>query len=407
MDIAQIIKYEGDNQTFIWKHPTEDFNTGTQLIVHESQEAIFFMNGQALDLFGAGRYTLETQNIPLVRKALNKTTNDQTPFHCEVYFINKTEQMGIKWGTDSKVNYLDPNYNGYAFPVGASGQMSLRVSDSRKLLVKVVGTVPSLSQMTLAAYFQAPMMMRIKSYLPNILVKHAIPIFDIDQHMEEFSADLHERLSVDFADYGVELSKFWINVLVKPENDPTYRKIMELRGRAQTDVAEARLQQQIDLIHQQTKAQKMVMESHAMAEKRKTEGYTYTQERSYDVAERVASNEGVGSFSNAGIGLGLMGGMAGGFGMAVANMTSDMISPIMTQGQSATQAQTVDMPSSLDSKEDQLSPKGAEQSGETTSIQNTKIADFQTKLQMLELMKGLISEEEYQAKVKELYDSIH
>jgi membrane protease subunit (stomatin/prohibitin family) len=82
--IASIIKYEGDNTTFIWKHPIEDFNTGSQLIVHESQEAIFFMNGQALDLFGAGRHTLETQNLPLVGKYFNRATGDATPFHCEV-----------------------------------------------------------------------------------------------------------------------------------------------------------------------------------------------------------------------------------------------------------------------------------------------------------------------------------
>lgn len=54
MEIAELIKYEGNNETFVWKHPCEDFNSFTQLIVHESQEAIFFMNGQALDLFGAG-----------------------------------------------------------------------------------------------------------------------------------------------------------------------------------------------------------------------------------------------------------------------------------------------------------------------------------------------------------------
>ena len=88
--VAQIIKYEGDNSTFVWKHPIEDFNYGTQLIVHESQEAIFFMNGQALDLFGPGRYTLETQNIPLVRKVINIATGGESPFHCEVYFINRT-----------------------------------------------------------------------------------------------------------------------------------------------------------------------------------------------------------------------------------------------------------------------------------------------------------------------------
>ena len=64
MAIAEIIKYEGDNKTFVWKHPSEDFNSLTQLIVHESQEAIFMMNGQALDLFGPGRYTLET---PVIR----------------------------------------------------------------------------------------------------------------------------------------------------------------------------------------------------------------------------------------------------------------------------------------------------------------------------------------------------
>ena len=91
--IAEVIKYEGDNRTFIWKHPCEDFNSLTQLIVHENQEAIFYMNGQALDSFGPGRYTLETQNIPIIGKTLNRTTGDETPFHCEIYFINKTEQM--------------------------------------------------------------------------------------------------------------------------------------------------------------------------------------------------------------------------------------------------------------------------------------------------------------------------
>ena len=108
--IAAVIKYEGDNSTFVWKHPCEDFNTSTQLIVHESQEAVFFLNGQALDLFGPGRHTLETQNIPLLRHLINIPTDGETAFHCEVYFINKTEQMAIRWGTDSKVQYIEPTY---------------------------------------------------------------------------------------------------------------------------------------------------------------------------------------------------------------------------------------------------------------------------------------------------------
>lgn len=110
------------------------------------------MNGQALDLFGAGRYTLETQNILKIKKFLNRTTNDKTAFHCEVYFINKSEQMSIKWGTDSKVQYIEPTY-GFPISIGASGEMSLRVEESRKLLLKLVGTENFLSQQKLISFF--------------------------------------------------------------------------------------------------------------------------------------------------------------------------------------------------------------------------------------------------------------
>lgn len=179
LSIAQIIKYEGDNSTFVWKHPSEDFNTSTQLIVHESQEAIFFMNGQALDLFGAGRYTLETENIPLIRKVANLPTGGQTPFHCEVYFINKTEQMAIRWGTDSKVQYLEPTYK-FPISIGASGEMSLSVSDSRKLLIKLVGTEAFLGQAKLIQFFRAFLMTRVKIYIAQTMAANAINIFEAD-----------------------------------------------------------------------------------------------------------------------------------------------------------------------------------------------------------------------------------
>lgn len=136
----------------------------TQLIVHESQEALFFKNGHALDLFGAGRYTLESQNIPLIGKVLNLAIGGESPFRCEVYFINKTEQMNIKWGTDSKVQYMEPAY-GFPISIGASGEMSLRVEDSRKLLLKLVGTEDFLSQQKLVSFFRAFLMTRVKTYM--------------------------------------------------------------------------------------------------------------------------------------------------------------------------------------------------------------------------------------------------
>ena len=168
MAIADIIKYEGDNSTFIWKHPNEDFNSLTQLIVHDSQEAVFMLNGEVLDVFGAGRYTLETQNIPELGKILNRAVGDKTPFHCEVYFINKTEQMSIKWGTDSRVEFVEPTY-GFPLSIGASGEMSLRANDSKKLLIKLVGTEKYLSQAKLVSFFRAFLMTKVKSYLAQTI----------------------------------------------------------------------------------------------------------------------------------------------------------------------------------------------------------------------------------------------
>lgn len=308
--IAEVIKYEGENSTFIWKHPSEDFNSLTQLIVHESQEALFFMNGQILDLFGPGRYTLETQNIPKIGKFLNRTTGDKTPFHCEVYFINKTEQMSLKWGTDSKVQYVEPTY-GFPISIGASGEMSLRVEDSRKLLIKLVGTESYLGQQKLISFFRAFLMTKVKTYIAQVIKLKSINIFEIDENLTTFSEDLHKLLIPDFKEYGISLERFFVTTIVKPDGDKQYDKFKELHFRQYADITEAKLKQQTDLIYAQTEAQKIVIDSQAIATKRAQEGYTYAQERGFDVAEKVAQNEAVGQFTNMGVGLGTMAGVGG------------------------------------------------------------------------------------------------
>lgn len=326
--IAEIIKYEGDNSTFIWKHPCEDFNSLTQLIVHENQEAIFFMNGQALDLFGAGRYTLETQNIPKIGKLLNRTTGDQTPFHCEVYFINKTEQMSIKWGTDSKVQYIEPTY-GFPISIGASGEMSLRAEDSRKLLLKLVGTESFLGQQKLVGFFRSFLMTRVKTYIAQVMKSSAINIFEIDEHLTEFSDAIKRLLTGDFADYGVSLERFFVTNIAKPDGDRQYEKFKELHFRQYADIAEAKLRQQTEIINAETEAQKTVIDSKAQATKRAQEGYTYQQERGFDVAEKVAQNEAVGEFTNMGVGFGTMAGVGGAVGGMVGGMMNDAVSSAM------------------------------------------------------------------------------
>lgn len=373
--IAEVLKYEGDNSTFIWKHPCEDFNSLTQLIVHESQEAIFFMNGQALDLFGPGRYTLETQNIPKLGAALSRSTGDKTPFHCEVYFINKTEQMAIKWGTDSKVQYIDPVY-GFPISIGASGEMSLRAEDSRKLLLKVVGTENGLTQQRLTALFRAFLMTRVKTYIAQTVKASAINIFEIDEHLTEFSDALHKLLIPDFSDYGVALERFFVTNVVKPDGERQYEKFKELHFRQYADIAEAKLRQQTDLIYAQTQAQKIVIDSQAQATKRAQEGYTYAQERGFDVAEKVAQNEAVGQFTNMGVGLGTMAGVGGVVGGVVGNA----VNGAMTAAAEAPAA-----------------PKSTDD-----------MASFKAKLEKLTMMQeaGLLSAEEFASMKAELLKSI-
>lgn len=339
--IAQVIKYEGDNTTFIWRHPTEEFNTGSQLIVHESQEAIFFMNGQALDLFGPGRHTLDTQNLPLVGKLYNQIFDGETPFHCEVYFINKVEQMAIKWGTSSKVEYIDPTYD-FPLQIGASGQMSLRAQNSRKLLVKVVGTELGITQQMLVEKFRAFLTTRIKTYLANIIKKNKINIFAIDEHLTEMSNDLMTKLAPDFSDYGVALEQFFVTTIIKPEDDKSYQRFKELHFRRYTEVAEAELRQKIGVIDQTTEAKRMIIEAKGLAEKRVTEGYTYQQEREFDVAERVASNEGVGEMSNLGIGLGMMTGVGATVGSKVGDMMKGTMDNISDKSTPASKVPTTD-----------------------------------------------------------------
>ena len=322
MAILDVIKYEGDNSTFVWKHPKEDFNTSSQLIVHESQEAVFFLNGQPLDLFGSGKYTLETQNIPLLRHVINIPTGGVSAFHCEVYFVNKVEQMAIPWGTDSKIQYIDPIY-GFPISVGAGGEMSLRVEDSKKLLVRLVGTESYLGREKLVSFFRGFLMARVKTYIAQAFKTNKINVFEVDERLNEFSNTIKEWLIPDFAEYGISLEQFFVTRIVKPDGDEQYERFKDIHFRQYADVAEAKIRQQVGVIDQETEARKMVIESQGMAQKRQIEGYTYQQERGFDVAEHLAQNEGAGNFSSAGIGLGMMAGVGGAVGSSVGGMFNE------------------------------------------------------------------------------------
>ena len=363
--LASIIKYEGDNETLVWKHPIEDFNFGSQLIVHESQEAIFFRDGQALDLFGAGRYTLQTQQLPLLEKLYKLPTDTEGTFHSEVYFINLATQMGVKWGTDSKVRLFDPA-SGLHIEIGASGEFNIRVTDSRKLLLKVVGTTGGLGQEQLLGigngkgFFRSMVMTQVKSYLAQTIKENAINILEIDEHLMALSGALRERINAALDEYGLTMPEFYVSRIVTPDDDPNFRrmkeqyaeqyllvrqegirkaeaeaaadrKAVEAQTAARMKIIGAQGEAEALKIQKQAEAEAYRMQAEAEAAEMRMKGYTYQQETSRQVGMEAMKN-GLGGGANAAGALGDLAGLGVSLGAmgSVIGMTKDALNP-MTQ----------------------------------------------------------------------------
>ena len=183
MALMQIVEWDpglDPTDIFAWryvdpKNPERSNALGnwTQLVVQESQEAILFRDGQALDLFGPGRHTLSTDNIPLLRHLINLPTGGETPFKAHVWFVNKLNILDVKWGTLSPLLLRDPEYQ-IPIPVRAYGQFGVRIRDSRKFLLKLVGTRTRLTQDELIDSFRGLLLSRIGDMVASYITQRKI-----------------------------------------------------------------------------------------------------------------------------------------------------------------------------------------------------------------------------------------
>lgn len=357
--VPTVISYEGDNKTFVWKHPVTDFVTGSQLIVHESQEAVFFHNGEALDSFGPGRYTLETGILPKMNSLYSLPVQGQ-PFHAEVYFVNLTTQMGIKWGTPSKVGLFDPA-TGIHMELGASGSFNMKVADARRLLIRVVGTAGSLTQEDVfgqngTGYFRTIVMTQVKANLAKIIKANHISVLELDEHVDTISRALREAINPELAEYGLEMPEFYVSNIVTPDDDPNFRrmkqqhadlylktreeeikkaeaeaaferKAVEAQTQARMNVIEAQGAADAARIAGQAQADIYRMQAEAEAQEMRMKGYTYQQETARQVGVEAMRNGGAGVTGFAseamqlGVGLGAVGSVIG--------MTKEAIQPVM------------------------------------------------------------------------------
>ena len=329
-----VIKYEGDNSTFVWKHPVTDFNMGTMLIVHESQEAVFFSGGQILDTFGPGRHVLKTENIPLLKKFYRIPTGGANMFHAEIYFINRTVQMGIRWGTPDRVRFIDPA-TGIPLDIGASGDMNLTVADSHTLLKRVVGTLPSLSRddvlgstpkqsasvnesavrydsygnriedgvydntrnasldadnqdwaASLSGIFRSMVTTTVRTNLAKLIRDLNINILEVDSYLDALSFSLREKVRPGFEAYGLTVTQFFVTNVSLPEDDQNFKKLRELSAASYIGTREAEVQADIVRAKREVEiekgttenemarleAQREIIRAQAEAEKRRLSG---------------------------------------------------------------------------------------------------------------------------------------
>ena len=317
MALFEVIRKKKEDSSIIWRYPKRNFNTGSKLIVDESQEALFYASGKALDLFGPGKYTLSTNNIPLLRVLLNIPTGGKTQFTCDVYFIDKTVQK-FKWGTSSRLEFLEPVYK-FPISIGACGEIRFQVEDSRKFIVKLVGIKKTFDTESIDDFFQEQMLVKVKTYLNNIITKEKICIFEIDGKLDMISKDLKELLNKDFDEYGIKLEKFFLTNVSKPEDDKQYLKFKELYFKKGVLIADAEVEKNLGKIEAETEAQKIKIDAEAQTTKRSIEGYSYKEEKGFEIGKEVAKNEAVGQYTNLGVGLGMISGMSGAVGDKIAN----------------------------------------------------------------------------------------
>lgn len=338
---VSVIEYEGDNETFVWKHPIENFNMGSIIRVHESQEAVFFLNGQALDTLGPGQHIVSTENLPILSSVYKLPTDGIAPFHAEVYFINKTVQMNLKWGTDisERVRFIEPN-SGIPLEIGASGQMNLQVDNSRKLLIKLVGTTNGIAwgnvkdnfTQSIKSAFRPMIMLCVKEKLSLAIKEEKINILEIDQHLGSLSKRLGDKVGEGFKEYGLIVRDFYVTNIALPEENKEFqdykslasggyikKKEQEVRAGIisaerqaeleieKTKTERAKMQAERDLLEAQIKAEKDMLDAKAKAESTKMQGYAeaevmtqkgYTQKDVMQLEAHKASAEAMGKMGS-------------------------------------------------------------------------------------------------------------
>lgn len=289
MALIDVVKCDIQDGEFCYKFPSDDLRIGTQLIVYPSQTAFFVKGGQIFDTFTAGTYTISSNNIPLLNKIINLPFGSDSPFKAEVWFINQISKLDLPWGTPQPILLEDPKYK-IIVPVRSNGQYGLRIKDPKLFLETLIGNMSVFTADKIHQYFKGRLISALNSLLAKQIVERRISILDINTELFPMSESCEAQLNQIFEKYGIEIVEFSIMSINVPENDASVIKLKEAKD--------------------------------TMARMNITGRDIYQMERSFDVLEKAAGNEGAGG-QMLGMGIGLGAGVT--VGNTMANLSTQMI----------------------------------------------------------------------------------
>jgi membrane protease subunit (stomatin/prohibitin family) len=223
----------GDSSTtpLVWKFTQEDFNTKSQLIVNANEEALFFRDGSCVGTFTGGRYSLTTQNYPFLTALTKKFTDGVSAFNAKVYFVDCAHRLELKWGTDTPIEVMDPQFM-IKTSVRARGSYSVQVTNSQKFLEKLISNnVQFFMQEELNDQFRSALSQDIR-----VLIKRHIDslgpesgLMDISNQLDTIAAEMQPKLVERLGDYGVEVINFYVGAIDLPtkEEDPEWARRSE------------------------------------------------------------------------------------------------------------------------------------------------------------------------------------
>jgi excisionase family DNA binding protein len=207
-----------------------DFRIGSQVIVRESQAAVFFRDGKALDVFQAGRHTISTANIPYLIDLIGKAFNERTPFTAEVYFVSLREFANEKWGTPQPIIIRNPGMGlGVALMQGF-GTYSFQVHDPQQFVTQIVGATGAYATSEIQGRLRAILLSKLQDILGEVGAKKSVP--ELIGLTEELGAGVRAKGQDDFRAVGLTLKTFYVENL-----KPSDKSAEELRAMGMLDMA--------------------------------------------------------------------------------------------------------------------------------------------------------------------------